>query len=1254
MTKFLTRSLAFIALTLEAISLNAQNVGISDVSFTPNSQAILDLSAARKGFLTPRVNLNSDIDPINGTKPEGLLVYNDGGTINGSTNGFYYWDGSAWQMLPSSSSIIGGSGTLNYLAKWTPDGSNIGDSQIFDNGTSVGIGTSSPDAAYKLTAVNGNNIAKLGGSSIGLYTEVNAGSEDGIYSLHTSSANTSAYYAIGGEVQNESGIGYLGYHSSGDRSYGVYGASGTFAGYFDGNTNVSSGNVGIGTNAVASDRLVVAGGRVEFTDNTEATGTAGTGVLEIDNTLRFDGNEIITTSGTALNINYDNNSNVTIDGADNTFFTDGTNNRVGIGTYIPRSNLNVYNGAESATQTDFTQSLTNAGVVITSDYTDGTYTPGIFWSTQNNNNTLPKAGIYLRQSNLGTKMYLSTTTDYPTGLTNDGVVIDDLGNTGIGTVTPSSKLHVYDASDSRITLSRVGSPATQAVWRYNSGTMELGPLGGDGVALMTGGVGRLFITSTAPGNIGIATNTPTEQLDVNGKIRMRTGAAAGYVPVSDANGAMTWTDPSTLSTADDGDWTVSGINQYSAVSGNVGIGTTAPASKLVTVGDFTLGAPGVDNGTPSYTISTYSGASTINGGNGRELILQAGTSDNNSIRRGGHLYLRPGIPQSPATQYGSVIIADQGGNVGIGTSSPAVGLEVASTDVRISSATDAKIQLYGSSGNRGHMGWVAGSGYEIWNTDNTPIKFATTNSERMRIDAAGNVGIGGSTSAKLHITSAGTENGYIRLENSGNGRYSTIAHNGTGMLFKVSNNGDLFHWENASGTILAAINPNTQNMGVGTSGPNARLEVVGTNSDTPGSHQFRVGSNFGYRVDASTGQHLILEGNNSGTWSTGISVNRVAGNVGIGTNNNSYKLHVYGDTRFGTNANRYAYISQYGIVTAQFTDNNLIDVLDLRNNDGQAANRGTAIKFSSGDGSNSYFAGRILSGTEGVWSSTASTRDSYMSFQTALNGNNVEQMRITSSGNIGLGTSSPSAKLHVYGGNMFVTSDAGLRLGTGINSLRGYVQAVESSEYGGAGGYSGLVIATSGGEAIAFKNGGVSGTTYMVITGAGRVGINTTSPTYRLELPNIGSTDGQVRANGYATYSDERLKTNRQELAYGLDAVMQLKPMRYYQHNSEFKDGSLALSKDGVQTFGLLAQETYKVIPEMVYKPSDDATDLWSVDYSKLGPVLVKAVQEQQEQIKRLESEIEDLKKENSEIDAVKKELEELKRFIKNDITDIR
>ena len=61
------------------------------------------------------------------------------------------YNGASW--TPTSLSGIGGvsgNGTLNYIPKWTPDGTTLGNSQLFDNGTSVGIGTITPSSATKL------------------------------------------------------------------------------------------------------------------------------------------------------------------------------------------------------------------------------------------------------------------------------------------------------------------------------------------------------------------------------------------------------------------------------------------------------------------------------------------------------------------------------------------------------------------------------------------------------------------------------------------------------------------------------------------------------------------------------------------------------------------------------------------------------------------------------------------------------------------------------------------------------------------------------------------------------------------------------------------------------------------------------------------------------------------------------------------------------------------------------------------------
>ena len=64
--------------------------------------------------------------------------------------------------------------------------------------------------------------------------------------------------------------------------------------------------------------------------------------------------------------------------------------------------------------------------------------------------------------------------------------------------------------------------------------------------LHSGGIIALDADNTA--DVAVGGLTATEKLDVNGKIRMRSGATTGYVPVSDANGVMTWTDPNTVVT----------------------------------------------------------------------------------------------------------------------------------------------------------------------------------------------------------------------------------------------------------------------------------------------------------------------------------------------------------------------------------------------------------------------------------------------------------------------------------------------------------------------------------------------------------------------------------------------------------------------------------------------------------------------------------------------------------------------------------
>jgi len=269
--------------------------------------------------------------------------------------------------------------------------------------------------------------------------------------------------------------------------------------------------------------------------------------------------------------------------------------------------------------------------------------------------------------------------------------------------------------------------------------------------------------------------------------------------------------------------------------------------------------------------------------------------------------------------------------------------------------------------------------------------------------------------------------------------------------------------------------------------------------------------------------------------------------------------------------------------------------------------------------------------------------------------------------NVGIGTVSPTEKLHVVGNGLFTGN---LGLGSTTNPY-GFVKNLTISAgtsgaidagltiqgsrtsndpFGGIQGYHGTNrVATiffnrdnseNNSGAISFLT-SLTGTIgeRMRITSGGKVGIGTTAPlgllnvmgtvrinsasapdaNYYLQLENSASQ--KAKANAWDTYSDKRIKTDIQPICNAIDKVNLLNPVYYQKHDSYVENDFLNIDYDSsVKSLGFIAQEVYNIIPEAVN--TGTTNELWAMDYTKIIPILTKAIQEQQALIKALEQRI--------------------------------
>lgn len=289
------------------------------------------------------------------------------------------------------------------------------------------------------------------------------------------------------------------------------------------------------------------------------------------------------------------------------------------------------------------------------------------------------------------------------------------------------------------------------------------------------------------------------------------------------------------------------------------------------------------------------------------------------------------------------------------------------------------------------------------------------------------------------------------------------------------------------------------------------------------------------------------------------------GKVGLGTSTPGTTLHIDNANTFGSDPSNTTSPSLY--------------ILNS-NNTSNSANATALIRTAGSGGGNPYLSFDIM-GVRGYSMGIDNADSDKFKFYTNWNLNNsvAPAYTVTTDNRVGIGTDAPYSRLHVKSSDM----------------TQLYIESTSSDNYG--------MIQLN---ANTNQNWGNNYHEFMFFQNQGT---------------NIGSIVGSNGGNmvSYNTSSDYRLKTDFKDFK-GLDLIKKVKTYDY------------SWKRDSSRMYGVIAHELQEVLPYAV-SGKKDAMDAdgkiipQSVDYSKLTPILVKALQEQDVKMKQLEERILQLEK---------------------------